>query len=89
MIEIVNSRVLTVDFVGRLVDEVNDWLSDTRVLEANLEAAQKKVKKLEKAIKSLLDLLEMHPSVDLLNRLKQREQEREVERNKIKRLQPR
>ena len=50
------------------------------------EASQKRLRQLKGAIKNLLDMAELHPSPDLVGRLQQRERERDVEQNKLKRL---
>ena len=86
VVELVTSRILTIDFVRKLVDEVNYCLSDTRTLELKLELSQKHLRELDRAIQNLLDLAEINPSPGLLGRLRQREQEREVEQKKVKRL---
>lgn len=85
-LEVINTRVLTLDFIGRLVEQVNRLLSDTDQIEARLIEAQQQIKQLDRAITNLLDLAELHASADVLSRLRQRESEREVKRSELGRL---
>jgi serine phosphatase RsbU (regulator of sigma subunit) len=52
-------------------------------MEQKIELAQKRLAKLEKAIANLLDMAELHPSVDLIRRLNEREAERDSVQQEI------
>lgn len=85
----VNSTVLTLDYVGALAEQVNALLNDTAALEAMIEEKQARLRDIGRAIKNLIDTVEVHPSPDLVDRLRQREMERETERLNLERLQQR
>lgn len=86
-LEVINSRVLTIDFVGELMEQVNRLLSDTGQIEGKLTDAERQLKSLDRAIKNLLDLAEVHPSADVLGRLREREGERNKKRSELTMLQ--
>ena len=84
--EAVMNKVLTVEFVGDLVERVNHYLADNNQIEQKITLAQKRLTKLEKAIANLLDMAELHPSVDLIKRLNEREAERDTVQREIDQL---
>jgi S-adenosylmethionine:diacylglycerol 3-amino-3-carboxypropyl transferase len=88
-LEVINSRVLTIDFVTQLMEQVNRLLSDTEQIEARLLDTRQKLKMMDRSIANLLDLAEIHPSADVLSRLREREQERDLKRGELTRLQNR
>lgn len=80
------SKVLTPEFVGELVERANHYLADNNQIEQKITLAQKRLTKLEKAIANLLDMAELHPSVDLIKRLNEREAERDTVQREIDQL---
>ena len=85
----INANILTIDFVGGLVEQVNALLNDTASTRAAIDEAQGRLRELARAIKNLVDMAELHPSPDLVERFRQREIERETEKLKLERLQQR
>jgi hypothetical protein len=55
-------------------------------IEQKIEIAQKRLTKLEKAVANLLDMAELHPSVDVIKRLNERETERDTIQREIDQL---
>ncbi len=78
VIQALVDKILTVDFLEALVEQINDILSDTAAIEKQISEQHNKVKATERAIGNLLDLAEAHGSDSVLQRLKQRERERDV-----------
>lgn len=86
VIEIVNSQILTADFVDRLTDAVNAALSDTGRIAERLEQEQVRLRKLDLAISNLVDMIEVRPVPDLLDRLEARKREKEELAHKVRQL---
>ncbi len=84
-ISVVCSRVLTVDFVGRLAERVNQLLADTGNVQTQLAAARKQESDLVQAIENLLDMVEVG-STAVARRLTQREVELKAIRVEIEQL---
>lgn len=75
VLQFVNTRVLTSDFVEALVTDVNRLLDDTGPVEQQLETQRSKIATLRQAVNNLLDLAEIHGSQAVVERLAQRENE--------------
>lgn len=84
--DVVLSQVLTMDFMDRLVEQANRFLSDTGKIEERIEAERAKLQKINSFIQSLIDTIEMKPSPTLIKRLEEREAERDQLQRDIERL---
>ena len=69
----------TADELKSLVSQLEFWLE-------SLTVDSLKLKELEKSIANLIDLAEVHPSVDVIKRLNSREQERDAIKRELDRL---
>lgn len=87
VVEFVLSRVLTVDFVGRLAERVNSILNNVEVIQNEIERQQKRLAELRRAINSLMDAIELSPSPDLLERLGRRQRERDAANRQLTQIQ--
>ncbi len=77
VIEAVCSKILTVDFIEDLVDEVNTLLSDGGQHQMKLEQTQKRLSEVNLAINNLLKQAEFSPSQTIADRLVERETEKQ------------
>jgi RNA polymerase-interacting CarD/CdnL/TRCF family regulator len=73
---------LTPEFMGRLIERVNEILANTDTVERQI----KRLRKREQVAANLLDLAEIHPSADVLQRLREREQQRDLAKHALERL---
>lgn len=87
VVQAVVGKILTVDFLQALVDQVNALLPDTASIEQKIFEQRQKLTGLDRAINNLLDLAEQHGSESVLGRLRQREAERDVARRELYRWQ--
>ena len=79
-------QVLTVDLAIEIIEIVNEGLRDKDTRSRQLEREQDRLSDLTRAIKNLLDLVEVHPSIDLVKRLGEREAERSATSRTIEAL---
>jgi len=80
VLQFVTDRVLTLDFVEALADEVNALLAqDVPALQVGIDEAQRRLMEVEKGINNLLDLAEQFGAASAAARLV----EREAERNRL------
>lgn len=86
VIDIVSSQVLTVDFVDRLVEHANRALSDTAEIQKQISSKREKLERVKSFIESLIETIEMKPTPTLINRLGEREAERDQLQRDIERL---
>jgi site-specific DNA recombinase len=86
VIDIISSQVLTIDFVDRLVEGANRFLSDTARIQEEIEAKKEKLQRVKAFIQRLIETIEMKPTPTLINRLEEREAERDQLQREIERL---
>lgn len=86
VVDLVMSRVLTFDFVGRLTERVNSILSNSETVQGELDRQQRRLADLQRAISNLVDQIEMMPSATLRERLQQRESERDTLKRQLEQL---
>lgn len=84
-----NSTILTIDFIGDLVEKTNAILNDTAATEDAILESRKKLRELDRAIKNLIQTIELYPSLALIEQLRSRELEQATERARLDRLQQR
>jgi site-specific DNA recombinase len=87
VVEAVCSKVLTTDFVGELVNRVNDLLSNTEALQSRIQELTKQSNSLDRKIANLLDTAEQHGASSVLERLRERERERTITLRELNHLQ--
>ncbi len=78
--ETLMSKVLTIDFVGRLVDKINEKLSDTDKIKQKIADEEKRLGQVERKIQNLIKSIEDGQASNLLN---EQLAKRELERNSI------
>lgn len=81
--EAVCSRILTVDFIERLVDEVNAILADTDQTQLKIEQAATRLAEIERMIDNLMYQAELSPSLTVAKRLTEREAERSAVQHEL------
>lgn len=76
VLDAVLNRVLTPDYFKALLVEVQQQMSDTATIEAELEDKRRDLRMTERAIQNLLELAENFGAESVLSRLRQKEAER-------------
>lgn len=73
IINMLCGRVLTVEFIEKIVVRVNAYLNDDSAIQRKIDQVKKKIVDIEKAISNLLQMAEMTPSVTIARQLEVRE----------------
>ena len=87
VVQAVVGKILTMDFLQDLIDQINVILSDTDAVEQKIAEQQKKLISLDRVISNLLDLAEQYGPTSVIDRFRQREMERDTARRELHRLQ--
>ena len=87
ILDVVLSRILTPDFIQTLLAEIKAQLSDTTIIDREIELLEKQIKDTQRAIQNLLDLAETYGAQAAGARLQAREAELAGHRAGLRELQ--